>query len=46
MFGMEKPPSGHKMSATDVAAARARVSVSLDKMWDWLHSDAQRRAAS
>jgi phosphoglucomutase len=46
MFGVEKPQSGRKMSATDVASARARVSASLDKMWDWLHNDALRRTAS
>jgi phosphoglucomutase len=46
IFGVEKPRTGHKMSATDVAAARVRVSASLDKMWDWLHTDALRRAAS
>lgn len=46
MFGMEKPDEGKKLSAGEVAAARVRVSASLDKMWDWLHSDALQRAKS
>ncbi len=46
MFGLEKPLAGNKMSSAEVTAAREKVSASLDKMWDWLHSDALRRAES
>ena len=45
IFGMEKP-SGGKMSPQDVAAARQRVQAGIDRLWDWLHADALRRAAA
>ena len=45
IFGMEKP-SGGKMSPQDVAAARQRVQGGIDRLWDWLHADALRRAAA
>jgi len=43
IFGVEKP-SGGKMTPTEVAAARERVQAGIDRLWDWLHADAKRRA--
>jgi phosphoglucomutase len=43
IFGVEKP-SGGKMTPTEVAAARVRVQAGIDRLWDWLHADAKRRA--
>jgi len=45
IFGMEKPP-GRKMTLDEVAAARARVQASVDRLWDWLHTDALRRGSA
>ena len=45
IFGVEKPP-GRKMTADEVAAARARVQDSIDRLWDWLHADALRRGSA
>ncbi len=43
IFGVEKPP-GRTMTAAEVAAARLRVRTGIDRLWDWLHADALRRA--
>ena len=43
IFGVEKPKGG-KMTAEEVAAARHRVQDGVDRLWDWLHADAGRRA--
>ena len=43
IFGVEKPP-GRKFAAAEVASARERVQDGVDRLWDWLHADAQRRA--
>jgi len=45
IFGVERPP-GRPMTAEEVASARERVRASIDRLWDWLHADAQRRAAA
>ena len=45
MFGVEKP-AGAKMSPAEVAAARVRVQGGLDRLWDWLRTDAARRAGA
>ena len=46
IFGVEKPPPGRKFTASETAAARQRVGQSVDRLWDWLHADAMRRAAA
>jgi phosphoglucomutase len=45
IFGVEKP-AGRKMTPQEVAAARARVQSSIDRLWEWLHADALRRGAA
>jgi phosphoglucomutase len=45
IFGVEKPP-GRKMTPEEVAAVRARVQAAVDRLWEWLHADALRRAAA
>ncbi|MBE2181273.1 MAG: phospho-sugar mutase [Chthoniobacterales bacterium] len=44
IFGVEKP-GGSKMTPTEVADSRRRVQGGIDRLWDWLHADAVRRAA-
>lgn len=44
IFGVEKPP-GRRMTPEEVAASRERVARSVDRLWDWLHADALRRAS-
>jgi phosphoglucomutase len=46
IFGVEKPAPGRKFTPDETAAARRRVGQSIDRLWDWLHADAQRRAAA
>jgi phosphoglucomutase len=46
IFGVEKPEPGRKFSTEETAAARRRVGQSIDRLWDWLHADALRRAAA
>ena len=46
IFGVEKPEPGRKFSVEETAAARGRVGRSVDRLWDWLHADALRRAAA
>jgi phosphoglucomutase len=46
IFGVEKPPTGRKFTPDETAAARRRVGQSIDRLWDWLHADALRRAAA
>lgn len=43
IFGVEKPP-GRKFASGEVVEARKRVQAGVDRLWDWLHADAQRRA--
>lgn len=43
IFGVEKPGGG-RMTAAGVEAARVRVEAGIDRLWDWLHADATRRA--
>lgn len=45
IFGVEKP-AGRPMTPPEVASARERVQASIDRLWDWLHADARRRAAA
>lgn len=45
IFGVEKP-SDRKMTVDEVAAARSRVQGSVDRLWEWLHADALRRASA
>jgi len=46
IFGVEKPAPGSKFTAAQVAEARLRVGRSIDRLWDWLHDDAMKRAAA
>ncbi|TDU81255.1 phosphoglucomutase [Prosthecobacter fusiformis] len=39
MFGRQVPVAGQKMTAEELAAAKAKVSASLDSMWTWLDKD-------
>jgi len=45
IFGVEKPAAGTRFSSAEVTAARGLVQASIDRLWDWLHADALRRAA-
>ena len=45
IFGVEKPP-GRPLTPDEVALARVRVQTGIDRLWDWLHADAQRRAGT
>ena len=46
IFGVEKPATGRKFTPDETAAARRRVGQSIDRLWDWLHADALRRATA
>ncbi|MGV3659904.1 MAG: phospho-sugar mutase, partial [Prosthecobacter sp.] len=45
MFGRSVPEGGKKMSAEELAAAKAKVSAGLDSMWAWLEKDIDARLA-
>jgi len=46
MFGRSIPAAGQKLSADELAAAKAKVSAGLDSMWAWLEKDIDARLAS
>ncbi len=46
MFGRSVPAAGQKLSADELAAAKAKVSTGLDSMWAWLEKDIDARLAS
>ena len=45
MFGRSVPAAGQKLSADELAAAKAKVSAGLDRMWAWLEKDIDVRLA-
>jgi phosphoglucomutase len=45
MFGRSVPAAGQKLSADELAAAKAKVSAGLDSMWAWLEKDIDARLA-
>ena len=45
MFGRSVPATGQKLSADELAAAKAKVSAGLDSMWAWLEKDIDARLA-
>lgn len=45
MFGRQLPAEGQKLSADELAAAKSKVSASLDSMWAWLEKDIDARLA-
>jgi phosphoglucomutase len=45
IFGVEKPPC-RALAREEIAAARSRVQASIDRLWDWLHTDALQRSKS
>lgn len=45
MFGRSVPEGGQKMTAEELAAAKAKVSAGLDSMWAWLEKDIDTRLA-
>ncbi|MDP1589577.1 MAG: phospho-sugar mutase [Prosthecobacter sp.] len=46
MFGRSVPASGQKLSADELASAKAKVSAGLDSIWAWLEQDIDARLAS
>lgn len=44
LFAQRRPSSG-KLSAAELAEAKVTVSEHLDRLWNWLQEDANRRAA-
>ena len=46
MFGRQTPAAGQKLSASELAAAKAKVSASLASMWEKLRADIDVRLAS
>lgn len=45
MFGRSVPAAGQKLSADELAAAKAKVSAGLASMWAWLDKDIDARLA-
>jgi|UniRef100_UPI003784EF3C phosphoglucomutase len=45
MFGRSVPAAGQKLSADELAAAKAKVSAGLDSLWTWLEKDIDARLA-
>jgi phosphoglucomutase len=45
MFGRSVPAAGQKLSADELAAAKAKVSAGLNSMWAWLEKDIDARLA-
>jgi phosphoglucomutase len=45
MFGRQVPAAGQKLTADELAAAKTRVSSSLESMWTWLEKDIDSRLA-
>ncbi|MBB5033345.1 phospho-sugar mutase [Prosthecobacter vanneervenii] len=45
MFGRSLPAAGQKLSADELAAAKAKVSAGLASMWAWLDKDIDARLA-
>ena len=45
MFGRSVPAAGQKLSADELAAAKAKVSAGLESLWAWLEKDIDARLA-
>jgi phosphoglucomutase len=45
MFGRSLPAAGQKLTADELAAAKAKVSAGLDSLWAWLEKDIDARLA-
>lgn len=45
MFGRQVPAAGQTLSAEELAAAKAKVSASLQSLWAWLEKDIDTRLA-
>ncbi|MFL6593822.1 MAG: phospho-sugar mutase, partial [Chthoniobacterales bacterium] len=45
LFAQRRPTSG-RLSENELATAKSEVSTHLDRLWDWLQADAQKRAAA
>jgi phosphoglucomutase len=45
MFGRSMPAAGQKLSADELAAAKAKVSAGLGSLWAWLEKDIDARLA-
>ena len=44
-FGKRLPAAGHRLSAADLAAAKAEVPASLVRLWDTMQPDIKARLA-
>ncbi len=46
MFGVAEPPAGGRFERAEIAAVKERVTASVDRLWHWMHADAEARLAT